>query len=230
MIVRPHADAGCNTAEYLFINRSAQLTAFRCHMVYTMPLSLAYSHQEATIKNLYGGHVPVVPMIKIATKPPECSPHKKGIDKMEEMIESRLKAAGTTSGEVFEKPAIMRDLIKLSGGQPTELMTLLRESIISGGLPLNRESLKRATREGQREYARQLRFEHWPIIEEVRQTGEALRDSANEAAIRELLDSRAIVQYVNDIEWYGLNPMVESLKPPSPLPTAIPMPPAAGHP
>ena len=230
MIVRPHADAGCNTAEYLFIHRSAQLTAFKCHMVYKMPLSLAYSHHEATIKKLYGGHVPVVPMIKIATPPPANRPHEKGIDKMEEMVLSRLKVARATTEEVFQKPAILRELIKLSGGQPTELMTLLRESIISGGLPLNRESLKRATREGQREYARQLRREHWPIIEEVRQTGQAIRDNDNEAAIRELLDSRAIVQYVNDIEWYGLNPMVASLKPPSPLPTATPVPPAAGQP
>ncbi len=226
MIVRPHTDAGCNTAEHLFINRSAQLTAFKCHVVYTMPLSLAYSHHEGTIKNWYGGHVPVVPMIKIATPPPDCSSYKKGIDKMEEIIESRLTAAGTTSAEVFDKPVIMRDLIKLSGGQPTELMTLVREAIISGGLPLDRDALKRATREGQREYARQLRREHWPIIDEVRRTGQAIRDNTNEAAIRELLDSRAIVQYVNDIEWYGLNPMVASLNPPSPPLTS----PVAGQP
>ncbi len=230
MIVRPHADAGCNTAEYLFIHRSAQLTAFKCHMVYTMPLSLAYSHQEGTIKTLYGGHVPVVPMIKIATPPPANRPHEKGIDKMEEMVLSRLTAAGATTADVFQKPPILRELIKLSGGQPTELMTLVREAIISDGLPLKHESLKRATREGQREYARQLRREHWPIIEQVRETGQAVRDNTNEAAIRELLDSRAIVQYVNDIEWYGLNPMVASLNPPAPLPIATPTPPAAGQP
>ena len=122
-------------------------------------------------------------MIKIATPPPANRPYAKGIDKMEEMVLSRLTAAGATSEQVFEKPAILRELIKLSGGQPTELMTLVREAIISVGLPLKHESLKRATREGQREYARQLRREHWPIIEQVRQTGQAVRDHDNEAAI-----------------------------------------------
>jgi len=114
MIVRPHVDAGCNTAEHLFILRSAQLTAFNCHMIYTIPLSLVYSHHEATIKSLYGGHVPVVPMIKIATPPPKGKPYNRGIDKMKQMIESRLAAAKTTSNAVFESSAIMRDLIKLS--------------------------------------------------------------------------------------------------------------------
>lgn len=225
MIVRPQSEAGCNTAEYLFVHRSAQLTAFKCHIVYTMPLSLAYSHQEAATKTLYGGHVPVVPMIKIATPPPSGRAYSKGIDKMEEMVVARLQAAGTTADEVFDKPRVLTELIKLSGGQPTELMTLMREAIISDGLPLKHDSLKRAVREGQREYARQLRREHWPILEEVRQTGRAVRDGQNEELIRELLDSRAIVQYVNDEEWYGLNPMVADLTPPPPLVTAVPSPP-----
>ena len=34
-----------------------------------------------------------------------------------------------------------------------------------------------------------------------------------------LLESRAILQYVNDEEWYGLNPFVEMLTPPTGLET-----------
>ena len=30
-----------------------------------------------------------------------------------------------------------------------------------------------------------------------------------------LLESRALLQYVNDEEWYGLNPFVELLEPPA---------------
>ncbi len=222
MVVRPHSDAGCSTAEYLFVHRSAQLTAFECHMVYTMPLSLAYSHLEATIKNLYGGHVPVVPMIKISTQPSPAKPSRpfrRGVDKMTQMVYQRLAAAGIAEGDVetqFASSAIIKDVIKLSGGQPTELLTTIREAIISDGLPLNRDALKRALREGMREYARQLRRKHWPVLEEVRATGQLVKDATNEPLIRELLDSRAIVQYVNDVEWYGLNPMVAELTPPGP--------------
>jgi len=34
-----------------------------------------------------------------------------------------------------------------------------------------------------------------------------------------LLERRAILQYVNDEEWYGLNPFVEMLTPPTGLET-----------
>ncbi len=49
MVVRPHGD-GFGTDDYLFVNRAAQLTAFMCHVVYTIPISLAYSHHEPAIK------------------------------------------------------------------------------------------------------------------------------------------------------------------------------------
>lgn len=219
MIVRPHADTGRNTAEYLFIHRSSQLMAFECHTVFTLPLSLTYSHHESTIKNLYGGQVPVVPMIKIATAPPNPRSYPKGILKMEELVTTRLDAAGVSLDQVFEKQNLLKEMIKLSGGQPTELMTLLREAIISHGLPVKSESLRRAVREGKREYARQLRLEHWPILEQVRTTGKVER-ARDDSLFRELLDSRALIQYVNDVEWYGLNPMVAALDSPSspPLP------------
>ena len=67
----------------------------------------------------------------------------------------------------------------------------------------------------QREYARQLRLEHWPILEEIRRHGTFALTKEDEALFRELLASRAILQYVNKQEWYGLNPMVTALKRPA---------------
>ncbi len=214
MVVRQHAGTGYNTDEYLFVYRSAQLTAFHCHVVYTMPLSLAYSHHEQAVKGSYGGHVPVVPMTKIAARPPTTGPYLPGVERFQKIIALRLKAAGAEASEVFANEDIRDELIALSGGQPTELMTLVREAIITHELPIDEQSLRRAATEGRREYARQLRQDHWPIIEEVRRSGDFARTKEKEAAFRELLDSRAILQYVNDEEWYALNPMVAALQPP----------------
>ena len=214
MVVRPHHEAGCTTDEYLFVHRSGQLTDFSCHVIYTLPLSLAYSHHEQTIKSSFGGHVPVVPMTKIATKPPESRRYSRGYTKFQQIIEKRLQSVGAVSDDLCSA-RVRNELIKLSGGQPTELMTLVREAIIAHGLPIDGNSLRRARREGQREYARQLRNDHWPIIEDVRSDGTYTRTRQSESAFRELLDSRAILQYVNDEEWYGLNPMVAALQPPT---------------
>jgi hypothetical protein len=214
MVVRPHNGAGCTTAEYLFVNRSAQLTAFACHVIYTMPLSLAYSHQEQAIRQTYGGHVPVVPMTKISTRPPDSKPYPQGIEKFRQIIAARREKAQARKDELFENDEVMTELIRLSGGQPTELMTLVREAIITTGMPITHRSLERAKREGQREYARQLRQDHWPILDEVRRSGNFVRTKENDLSFRELIDSRAMLQYVNDDEWYGLNPMVADLQPP----------------
>jgi hypothetical protein len=213
MTVRSH-ETGCPTDEYLFVNRAAQLTAFQCNVIYTIPLSLAYSHLEPVIKSRYSGHVPVVPMTKIANRPPKTGAYSSGVDKFKQIISRRLKAAETGDKEVFEDDNVQNELVALSGGQPDELMRLIREAIISHDLPIRLESLKRLKIDGQREFKRLIRIEHWPIIQEIKQNGEYMRKSDQEQVFRELLNSRAILQYVNDDEWYGLNPMMEGLKPP----------------
>jgi hypothetical protein len=220
MIVRPHS-SGCTTAEYLFIHREAQLSAFNCHVVYTAPLGLAYSVQERNVANLYGGPVPVVPMVKIHTQNGQS--HEPGMKKMREMIDVRLKAANARPAELFQNDFVQDELICWSGGQPRELMLLIRDAIIRGRLcPITSQSLNTAVRDSKRAYARQLRQEHWPIIQQVAKTGQLQRSDSNENLVRDLLDSRALLQYVNDKEWYAVNPfLVEALEavcpcPPSP--------------
>jgi hypothetical protein len=213
MPVRPKENSNCDTAEYLFINRAAQMTALNCHVIYTIPLSLAYSHQEQVIKNRYGGHLPLVPATKVVFPPPESGPCRSGVAKFREIVRKRLQQAGMSVEETFgsDSEGILGELIALSGGQPTELMTIVREALVSGGLPITAEALYRAKKEGQREYSRILLAEHIEIIEEVARDGEYARKSDTEEAFRQLLNSRAILQYVNDKEWYGLNPMVKEL-------------------
>ncbi|MBX3176139.1 MAG: hypothetical protein KF886_02145 [Candidatus Hydrogenedentes bacterium] len=132
------------------------------------------------------------------------------------MIQRRCASAGIASKDLFKTKPLETELIKLCGGQPSELMASVREAILASGLPIDSKALARVRREGEREYARMLRREHWPIIEEVRRSGWYPRTEDTEDEFRELIDSRAILQYVNDREWYGLNPMVAGLTPPPP--------------
>ncbi len=211
MPLRAKENSSCDTAEYLFVNRAAQLTAIKCHVIYTIPLSLAYSHLEQAIKSQYEGHLPVVPATKIAGRPPFQKPFSEGIAKFKAIVDRRLKSVGVSKDEVFASDEVLLKIIALSGGQPTELMTIIREAIITGSLPITAKALSRAEKEGQREYARILLAEHIDIINEVALNGEFARKAETEDAFREVLNSRAILQYVNDEEWYGLNPMVTEL-------------------
>lgn len=208
LVLRPHPVAECSTGEYLFIHRHGQLSAFECHVVYSMPLALAYSAQEQNIATLYGAQVPVIPMTKVAQRPPRRSMHKPGMERFREVISARLRKVGVEEANVFETDKVRDRLIRLSGGQPRELIILTREAIIGGGLPINDAAVDRAEREGRRAFARQLRDEHWSLIDKVRNRGSLKRTQANDELVRELLDSRAVLQYLNEEEWYGINPLI----------------------
>ena len=206
MVLRPHSDAGCSTGEHLFVNRESQLSAFKCHLIYTMPIALAYSCQERKIANLYSlPHIPIVPMTKIKTD--AGVDYRPGFERFEELIDKRLARAGAKKEEVFGDN-VCDQLIELSGGQPRELMTLIRESIAGGELPISSSSVERATRKIQHAYARLLQREHWDIIEQVKESHSFERTDELDKYWMDLLDSRAVLQYVNDKEWYALNPLV----------------------
>ncbi len=134
---------------------------------------------------------------------------------MESMIEARCKAAGIGVAELFETTKLMRDFITLSGGQPSELVVLVREALLTSGLPITPMAFQRASREGEMEYARMLRKDHWPILDEVRKGGSYTPSLETETSFRELIDSRAILQYVNAKEWYGVNPMIKNVPSPA---------------
>jgi hypothetical protein len=214
MITRPHDSAGCSTTEYLFVHRSEQLRAFRCHLIYTLPVDLAYSHVGSNIRQLYGGYLPVVPMTELITRPPKSKTHPLGMKKFRDIIDARLKSVGATETDLFQNNRVRDDLIKLTGGQPFELMSLVREALVTEGLPIGPAGVKRCRTELMRGYRRLLLKEHWPLIEEARLTGKVVRTKENEDTFRELLNSRTILLYVNDEEWYAVNPAVGDLQPP----------------
>ena len=207
MTLRPHPEVGCSTAEYLFAERHAQLTAFNCHLIYTMPIALAYSCRERDIANLYGcAAPPVVPMTMIFNATGR--KNKAGFDKFRELIRKRLKKAGAKENDVFDNNSTRDKIIEYSGGQPRELITLIRDSIIEAELPITLSAIEKVARKARHAYARQLRQEHWAIIEQVRRDHALRRTEENDLLYMELLDNRAILQYENGGEWYGLNPLL----------------------
>lgn len=220
MISREHEAAQKLTTEYLFIDRASQLKAFKCHMVYTLPIELAYSHHQSTIMNLYHG-LPIIPMTKINYPPTDpTQPNadfEDGFAKFRELINKRLTSIGVSEAQVFASASIRDQLIRLTGGQPTELMTFIREALISNGLPIGEAGFKRCQVEMRRSYARQMREEYWPLINSARKTGKVNRNDSNAKAYRELLDSRALLLYINDEEWLGVNPALNGIEPSLPL-------------
>jgi hypothetical protein len=192
------------------------MTAFQCHLIYTIPLDLAYSLAEPRIATLYGGHIPVIPMTKIRTPPPERRPYEAGIQRFRDLIGRRLREAGLAAEDFFASTAACDRLIELSGGQPQQLVFMINDVLDGRQIPVEEAAVDRAVLDGRRAYARQLGSVHWPILRRVARTGRFERTPDTDGVVRELLASRALLQYRNEAEWYDLNPLVSV--PPEPPP------------
>jgi hypothetical protein len=66
----------------------------------------------------------------------------------------------------------------------------------------------RVARKATHSYSRQLRAEHWKIIDQVKKTHALVRTTDNHHLCMDLLANRAILQYLNEVDWYGLNPLL----------------------
>jgi hypothetical protein len=214
MIVRPLADSGLTTAEHLFVNRAPQMTGFDCHMVYTIPVTLTRQLTAQRLRGFYRGPTLIVPMTKLATPPPDSRPFAPGLQSFRHIISSRLQAVDADQKQVFRNAKARDELIRMSGGQPTALMDYMQRAIIDG-LPIAAKSLRRIRLEEKRFYVAQLRREHYPIIDAIRQTGQFAPAGGEEPLFEDLLLSRAVLQYVNDTEWYGVNPAIADLELPA---------------
>ena len=194
-------------AERLFDDWNVQLRSLNCHMLYTIPIALAYSGSERNIASNFGlTSPPVIPMTKLFDNKDN---ETKGFDKFLEIIQKRIDSTGADINEVFENgEETVKKAIGHSGGQPRELMVLIREAILGGDLPIKNASIDKAAGNITNSYRRQLWQEHWEVIEFVRQHRRLKRDNQNDRICMDLLDMRAVLQYKNDKEWYNINPLL----------------------
>ncbi len=196
-------------AEQLFVTRAPQLVGFDCHMIYTMPVTLSRQLTEQRLRKLYDGEIPVVAMTKLYTDPPESERFPKGWGAFRDIIDRRLVANELIETDVFGRGA-RDELIRISGGQPTALMSYIQTACKSG-TPISKRVVQQVASGERRSYERQFVREHFPILHEVRQNGRFTPAEEQSARFDELLLSRAILQYVNDFEWYALNPVIADL-------------------
>ncbi len=206
---RPIDSSGCTVGENLFVRRAAQLTAMDCHVVYSMPLELAYSRYRPDISKLYGGPVIVLPMTKIQMRPPDDRDFKPGMTAFRDVIDRRIVHAQSSFAALFDSKKTRDAVIRLSGGQPFELMGLIRRGI-DRSLPIRGDMIDHLHAESKRDYV-WLREEHRSILENAAGDGTVRQTNENETARGELLESRALLQYLNDSEWYRPNPVLADL-------------------
>ncbi len=202
-----HPTAGMTTGEFLFDKRHLQLRGFHCHLVYVLPLDLAYGRIAGTLQNRYGD-IPLIPMVEVRKRPPSDAEHSKGMSILQKVVEKRMHHAGIHNESEAFAPGVMKHLIRASGGEPRQLMHLIRQSMNYGGLPIQQAAADLAETSARKTLRRTMTTEDWQIVKEVAETGVLPRDAGREDRIRSLLLNRQVLQYSNGDEWFAPSPLL----------------------
>lgn len=207
IVLRDNPDSPFNTHEQLFINRGTQLAELRCHVVYTLPISMAFSPKVGALVNVFGRRPYVLPMVKVGEPGGGSCPE--GMEVMRAMVRNRLRAANVTEAAAFDAPDTLDYLCQMSGGHARNLLVLLCSACDwLDDLPITRSVAEQAVREVSNGFERALnRPEFFEVLRQI----DALHDLPGSEHDQLLLYSLSVLEYLNGGVWYAVNPAARLL-------------------
>lgn len=210
-------DDGRTNHEQIFIDRSEQLCALSCNIIYTVPISMLYSDRAADLRNVYG-ETQILPMIMV--KNTDGSIHPPGMAAVKEVIGKRVRPIlaqadlGNTIEDIFETPEALEQLCLMSGGHIRELLLLMQSAVKRAeGIPISVRAVQRSITEARDTYRRTVESDRWKILAEVAQSKRIL----NQTLHRDLLFSRCILEYrylqAGELYcWYDVHPLIRGIQ------------------
>ena len=196
--------------EYLFVDRGEQLRQLKCHLIYTMPLSLMFSNDYNRLTSRMGVQPKVLPMVPVRLRNGnECV---LGMKNMRQMVLARAfpdldpeQRLGLIS-EVFDTPETLERLCQISGGHVRELLQLLRSLIMKERkLPLSRAFLERVIQEKSNQMQLGVDDQEWELLRKVQKTQQVKGDQEYQI----LIGTRLVYEY-HDSQgyWFQVNPIL----------------------
>jgi len=200
--------------EHIFLDRSEQLQALDCHIIYTVPISLLYSNRAVDIANIYG-NAQVLPMIMVQT--PENNAYKAGIDKVMEVLQKRLSSIDVSLSivDIFEEREALEQLCLMSGGHVRNLLLSMKEAIkYTNDKTISNRALRRSISELRNTYRNTVYANEWEPLAKVYHS----KEIENEQLYRGLLFNRCVLEYRyldaegNSKVWYDIHPLIKGIK------------------
>lgn len=186
-------ESGRTQAEYLFVDRGEQLSKLNCHVVYTLPLVLMFSNDYLSLKNrLGGGKSPkVLPMVPVKFR--DGSDCNEGMVLLQQMILARAFPELATEQrlgfitEIFDTPATLDRLCRISGGHVRNLLGLMFSCIQkSMKLPITQNCLESVIREERSELIRAINEQEWELLLQVAHSKKVNSEQGYQTLLRSL--------------------------------------------
>ncbi|MDQ2694603.1 MAG: hypothetical protein M3Z21_04350 [Pseudomonadota bacterium] len=175
----------------LFVRHAGELKAPRCHLVYTVPVSLVF---DAGLRDAFEAPTVVLPMVDHASA--------EGRQALLRVIKQRLDIDA-----VFSRREVAERLIAMSGGSLRDLLRLVRIACEGAQRGITAADGERAVRTLAREFDRLLGDEDLEALCRVA----SRRRISGDAGFARLVRLRLVHEYQNDERWADLHPLLQQL-------------------
>ncbi|MHC5724857.1 MAG: P-loop NTPase fold protein [Nostoc sp.] len=206
--MRPLA-SGRSQPEYLFIDRGEQLRRLKCHLVYTIPLTLIFSNEYETLKNRLGGGIApkVLPMVLVRQR--DGSDYEPGISLVRQLVLARAFPEVPLNGrlslitELFDHSQTLDRLCRVSGGHIRNLLGLLYSCLQRQDPPFSRDCLEAVIKDYRDDLLLAIDESQWELLFEVVQQQRV----KGESDYQSLLRSMYLFEYRDPLgRWFGISP------------------------
>jgi AAA ATPase domain len=205
--------SGRTQPEYLFVDRGEQLNKLKCHVVYTVPLVLAFSNDKENLTNRFGSDPQLLPMVRVRER--DGSLCSEGITLLRQMILARAfpnvdsEQRISLISEVFDAPETLDYLCQVSGGHVRNLLVLLNTCIKKDDPPFSRDLVERVINQRRSELSKAITTHEWALLRLVAQQ----KTVRGEEEYQTLLRSLFVFEYRDaDESWFDINPILAGAK------------------
>lgn len=193
-----------NVANHLFFDYAAQLQELNCTIIYTVPLSVLYSPQNA-IKNFDCPHiVPMVNIYEFERDSCELNYNEVSLNAMASLVERRVEV-----DKIFDSREQLLELAKASGGHVRQLMQMMRTACITASgrthAKIMAEDVTYAVKQEQFNFERFIPQNHYPVLAQVCLTKNINKDEISEL----ILFNLSVLEYNGKNRWNYPNPVVK---------------------
>jgi hypothetical protein len=165
------------------------------HTIFVVPISLMYNPPGETVEDRFEPET--LPMLPVFRRNDPHASDESGLAALAEAVFKRVDRA------LFADASLARELARLSGGCPRDLLRLLKEALLEANERIDARAVNRAASLVRGEMARKLTLAHYDILARVR-LGSAI--DPDETG-RFLLYRRAALEY-NGERWVGVHPLL----------------------
>ncbi|MCK4763413.1 MAG: AAA family ATPase [Candidatus Aminicenantes bacterium] len=190
-------------AENLFLRYSRTMTALNCKIIYTVPISLLYSHHYRQFESFYHRSY-LLPISRVKNK--DGSDNEAGIREMQKIIAKRI------SPKLFAEGALKKAILA-SGGIIRDAIRIIQECClicVTENKPMIHEAaVNEAISSIKNEFLRQIPKDLYPKLIEVKNSPSKKPD--NDQELQKLLYCLGVLEYINDDTWYDVHPLALEL-------------------